>query len=357
MIGISLYPDISKNIVQEKEYLKIAYEFGFTRLFMCLLNLQDEESFQRFIHMSEYAKQVGYEIIFDVSPSVMKQLNISYDHLQFFLEIGAYGIRLDESFDGIKEAKMSYNPENLKIELNASTDMKHIEKIMLHHPNMHQLLTCHNYYPLRYTGLSDAHFHSTTRKMKEYHLRVAAFVTSQNDNTFGPWPINDGLCTLEKHRDLPIDVQVKHLLSLGIDDILIGNAYASSEELKACQQALIHPHSLHLEVLENSVIEDKIIDEIHTLRPDKSDYVARSTSPRIKYQKYSIFPKDNQGFHKGDVVILNDISLRYKGELQIILQEICANDSMNLVGRIPQEEHLLLKEINTWDEVIFIRKD
>ena len=47
------------------------------------------------------------------------------------------------------------------------------------------------------------------------------------------WDINDGLCTLEEHRNLPIEVQAKHLWATGlIDDVIIGNAYASEEELE-----------------------------------------------------------------------------------------------------------------------------
>ena len=52
-----------------------------------------------------------------------------------------------------------------------------------------------------------------------------------------PWPISEGLCTLEMHRDLPIDVQARHMKMLGmVDDWFIGNAYASDEELKAISE-------------------------------------------------------------------------------------------------------------------------
>ena len=61
---------------------------------------------------------------------------------------------------------------------------------------------------------------------------VATFITSHVAN-IGPWDINDGLCTLEEHRNLTIEVQAKHLWATGlIDDVIIGNAYASEEELR-----------------------------------------------------------------------------------------------------------------------------
>ena len=46
-----------------------------------------------------------------------------------------------------------------------------------------------------------------------------------------------GLCTLEMHRNLPITTQVKHLLMMDlVDDIIIGNAFASKAELKAISE-------------------------------------------------------------------------------------------------------------------------
>ncbi len=49
----------------------------------------------------------------DVAPYVFERLGISYDDLSFFSEIDADGIRLDEGFDGHKEALMTYNPNHL----------------------------------------------------------------------------------------------------------------------------------------------------------------------------------------------------------------------------------------------------
>ncbi|MCV5296558.1 MupG family TIM beta-alpha barrel fold protein, partial [Escherichia coli] len=71
-----------------------------------------------------------------------------------------------------------------------------------------------------------------SERFKKYGIRTAAFITSHAGD-IGPWDINDGLCTLEQHRNLPIEVQAKHLWATGlIDDVIIGNAYASEEELE-----------------------------------------------------------------------------------------------------------------------------
>ena len=70
-------------------------------------------------------------------------------------------------------------------------------------------------------------FVACSQRFKKQGIRTAAFVTS-NEATLGPWDVNDGLPTLEMHRYLPIEVQTKHLFATGlIDDVIIGNAYAS----------------------------------------------------------------------------------------------------------------------------------
>ena len=64
----------------------------------------------------------------------------------------------------------------------------------------------------------------------------SCFISSQVGE-IGPWDVNDGLPTLEMHRQLPVTVQAKHLFATNlIDDVVIGNAYASNEELEALGQ-------------------------------------------------------------------------------------------------------------------------
>ena len=95
--------------------------------------------------------------------------------------------------------QMAYNPEHLKIEINASLGTKYLDNIMSHYPNLDTIITCHNFYPQRYSGLSYAHFAKCSSDIKAQNIKVAAFISSQQPNTFGPWPVNEGLCTLEMH--------------------------------------------------------------------------------------------------------------------------------------------------------------
>ena len=50
-------------------------------------------------------------------------------YLNELTKLGTDGIRLDEGFDGSKEAMLSYNPEGLAIELNMSNNVVYLENI------------------------------------------------------------------------------------------------------------------------------------------------------------------------------------------------------------------------------------
>lgn len=358
-LGISVYPEHAA-LEDNKKYIEQAANSGFKRIFTCLLSVEGrskEEILIEFREMIDYAHEFGMEVILDVAPFVFEKLGVSYDDLSFFKEMHADGIRLDEGFDGLKESMMTYNKEGLKIEINASFGNGYIDNIVSHYPNKESMITCHNFYPQRYTGLSEKHFDLCNNMIKEHGLQIAAFVSSQNDNTFGPWPVNEGLCTLEIHRDLPIDVQMRHLCATQmIDDVIIGNAFASKEELEAC--AKINPNLLTFKIdyeKELHPTERKIIFEHkHFVRGDMSGYMARSTMPRVTYAKESVPAANTRDLKRGDVIIVNDEYSRYKGELHIVLKDMPNDGRKNVIGTIPENERMLLDYIEPWRAFAFM---
>ena len=167
----------------------------------------------------EYANSLGMEVmVISIQPYLIN-LEISYDDLSFFDKMGAYGIRLDVGFTGTEEAKMTRNPYGIKIEINMSSGTNYVDNIMSYSPNTSNLLGSHNFYPHRYSGLRYDHLVYCSEKFRKYNLNTMAFVNSQAAD-FGPWPTQDGLCTLEDHRDLEISTQVKHLILTGLIDMI-----------------------------------------------------------------------------------------------------------------------------------------
>ncbi|EEH96648.1 MAG: MupG family TIM beta-alpha barrel fold protein [Clostridium sp.] len=357
-LGISIY---SEKTTEEAiyNYIDKASKYGFSRIFSCLLSVNDtkENIKNKFKKINEYAKSKGFEIIVDVSPRVFDELGISYKDLSFFKEIGADGLRLDMGFTGSEESLMTFNDENLKIEINMSNNTNYIDTIMNYMPNKDNLIACHNFYPHRYSGLNFEHFMRCTERFNKYGLRTAAFITSQNEGTFGPWPVTDGLPTLELHRNLPIEVQAKHLIALGnINDIIISNCYPTEEEMKKLGSMRKDMVTFDLELVDGvPEVEQKILfEEMHFNRGDLSDNLVRSTQSRVKYKghDFKLFNAP-EIIKKGDVVIESSEYGHYAGELQIALNDMKNSGKSNVVGRIKEEEIFILDYIKPWQKFNF----
>ena len=361
-LGISIYPEKSskKEIL---DYIDLSSEMGFSRIFSCLLsvNKSKDEIKKDFIEINKYAKSKGFEVIVDVAPNIFSNLGISYNNLEFFDEINADGVRLDIGFTGNEEAIMTFNKYNLKIEINMSNNVHTIDTIMDYMPNRYNLYGCHNFYPHIYSGLNLDYFIKCTERFLKYGIKTAAFVTSQNKNTFGPWPVTQGLPTLEMHRFLPLDVQIKHFLAIDcIDDILISNCYPSYEELNSLKNLDMRLITFDVEIKKDvpEVENDILFKELHFNRGDKSENMIRSTQSRLKYKghEFKLFNAP-EIIKRGDIVIESSKYGHYAGELQIALKEMKNTGMSNVVGKVCDNEIFLLDYIKPWQKFKFRKKD
>lgn len=364
-LGISIYPEIAGK-AKTIAYLDLAHKYGFRRVFANLLEFKNDQAGQEKLAMLqevyEYAKKQDFEVIVDVNPGFYKEFNIAQDDLSFFQNLKIAGIRLDEDFKGKLEAKLTNNQTNFKIELNASASTKTIDATLKQGGNPHNLIACHNFYPMRYTGLSFARFMQLSAHFQALKIRVAAFVTlPEKQKAIGPWNVNEGMPTLERHRDLPLAEQVQDLLSLNvIDDIIIAQQGATAEQLKAVAevltkyQKLIEDTEITLKVKVKETIS-KLEQDIllqnhgheHFNRPDYNDYFVRSTFSRIYYRDQVIAPSQaGKTLLPGDVVILNKNLGRYQGEVHIITKKLVDyNKARNLVGHLQPEEQFKLSAL------------
>ncbi len=350
-LGISVYPERS---TKEKDfaYMKLASTYGFTRLFTCLLSVDKpkEEMMAEFKEYMDQAHELGFIVSVDTNPEVFGHLGASPVNLKPFADMKVDIVRLDNSFGSALDILATQNPYGLKIEFNGSGSYENVEAMLKYGARRDQMMICHNFYPQKYTGLGFKPFMERSKIWHDLGLNTAAFVSSNNKNTFGPWEVYAGLPTMEMHRHLPIDVQARHLFSTGlIDDVIIGNAYASKEELEALSR--IDVNFTSMKIVEESDIgeeEKKIIYEFnHNWRMDYSDYMVRSASPRLAYRDISIPVRkvNKEYFEKGDVCIINDNLKHYRGELQIVLSPIPNDGERNLVGHIKEDEIIILDQV------------
>jgi hypothetical protein len=291
------------------------------------------------------------EVMIDIHPGLFSQLGISYDDLSFFNDLGADGIRLDVGFTGVEEARMTRNPYNLKIEINMSQGTSYVDNIMDFNPVRSNLYGSHNFYPHRYSGLEYNHFLRCTDKFNKYRLNTMAFINSQ-EATFGPWPTQDGLCSLEAQRDLTVETQVKwYKLMDNINDLTIANAYASEEELKAMSEAFFAEMPEIKVVPRETITEPELkclFGDAHSYRGDHSEYMLRSSWTRVMYKDLPFPAHDCDQITRGDVLVDNVGYGQYKGETQIALKEMKNDGRVNVVGRISEDEVFLLDYLHPW---------
>ena len=359
VLGFSIYPEKSTTEANIA-YIDLAAKYHFKRMFTCFLSveLSKTEVFEKYQPLLLHAKKRGIETFVDVYPSFFEKMAIQLDDLSFFHEIGATGFRLDKSFSGSEESLMSYNPFGLKIEVNLSNDTSYIQNLFDYQPNPANIVGSHNFYPQKYTGLDETFFVESTAKYHRLGLHTAAFISSQV-GTVGPWDISEGQPTLERDRTLPIDLQARGLWAgSAIDDLIIGNAFATEAELKALSE--IDPSRVNLtletdQTLTLGTVEEQITyTELHFQRGDISNYMVRSTTGRSKYKGQAIPQRPFAGaIQRGDVLVANSNYGIYAGELQIALKERENDGHWNLIGKVPTIEHFLLDYITPWKKFVF----
>ncbi len=358
-LGISVYPQHSTR-EQDEAYIALAAKYGFSRIFTCLLSGkgEKEEIFQTFSDFMTVAHKYNMEVAVDTNPEVFTKLGATPFDIKVFADMGVDIIRLDGHFGATEDIAITRNPYNIAIEFNASQNLD-LDLMIERGANRSGIVTCHNFYPQRYTGLGWERFMYLTKKYKKSGFRTAAFVSSHNTDTFGPWPVSAGLPTCEMHRDLPIDLQVRHLIATElIDDIIIGNCFATEEELKAIAAVALNKISMRVDLVPEITEQEKkvVTGYRHFTRVDASEYMLRSSMPRLDCRDIAFpYRADSRPcFKRGDVIVVNDNLAHYRGELEVVLQDMPNDGERNLVGVIPEEEHILLDLIRPEYEFGFI---
>lgn len=346
-LGISVFPE---HTTYEKvyEYMHKAGELGYKRVFTCFLSVTEskEELVKNFSEFCKVAHECGLTVSADTNPEVFQHIGATPYDLSVFHEIGLDIIRLDGHFSSTEDTAITRNPYGIKIEYNASGNIAYGNLIETG-ADQENMCFCSNFFPQRHTGMGLDRYIELTSRYKGAGFRVASFVSSNEENTFGPWPVFDGLPTIEMHRDLPIDLQARHLIAMNLcQDILIGNCFASDAELKALADVDLTKITVKADLIDGLTDTEKAILSYnkHNQRGDCNDLIIRSSSTRVTFKGQSIPARSNEGFtaHRGDILIVNDNLEHYRGELWIVTKDIEVSNEYNLVGKVPAEEQILL---------------
>lgn len=384
-LGISVYPE-QESLEAIEAYLSMASKYGFDKVFTSMFSVKgtQEEVVGYFKNFSEIAHKYNMKVSGDCNGEFFKRMGATERDLSVFKNMGIDIIRMDFSFHDERDAILINNQEGIKIEMSSSF-IDVIEEAIANGANIENLSTCHNFYPQKYTAPSTE---AICRLNDYWHgkgIKTAIFISSLAKETHGPWPVSDGLPTIEEHRNLPAEIQLVHCLAMNnIDEIIIGNAFADEDEFKAIRRVMDKafvtiPVNDELGFLKEFVPSGKVkripfyITEEEGITPleqeilydfpshsdmgDCMHYMLRSRLPRILYKGRPIPERKckKDYYTRGDVVIVNDNLSHYRGEIQVVLKEMPVDGQRNLLGRIREDEIFILDEIKGGDVLSFIK--
>lgn len=384
VLGVSVYPE-QETIQQIDDYLKLASSYGFTKVFTSMFSIEGnkEEVAQYFKNFTGIAHKYGMKVSGDCNTAFLDKMGASESDLTIFQEMGIDSIRMDLCYGDERDVTLINNNYGIGVEMSAAF-VKHIDNAINGGASINNMVCCHNFYPERYTGADLESTMNVNDHWKEKGVKVAIFISSNVPGAHGPWPIQEGLPTLEDHRWMTVADQVKHCLAMdNVDEIIFGNAFASKEEFESIKETMDQvyvnipkkeelgpfaeyiPHGTFKRIPFDIELADGVTDlekkilyyEAHSAG-EYLYYMIRSRWTRIFFKNESIpYRKCNKEvFHRGDVVIVNDNCKHYHGELHIVLKDTPNDGEKNYIGHIPQDEMCLLNHFKSGTTFCFVKK-
>ncbi|MBR0450501.1 MAG: DUF871 domain-containing protein [Oscillospiraceae bacterium] len=370
-LGVSLYPE-QETAEEIESYLQLAQKYGFTKVFTSLFSVEGsiEDIIKYFSDLCDVAHRYGMEVYGDCNARFFMQIGATPEDLSVFKNMGLDVLRLDLMFNDDRDVAIVNNDQGLGVQLNASL-VPAVKRILEMGGDKSRIIGSYNFYPLRNSGAGSEDVLETNQFFRSEGISTQIFISSNVKGAHGPWPVSDGLPTIEEDRDLPIGLQLRHVYALGCDEVIIGNAFASEEELKEIADTIkemyvfAEDRPFYFPGIRNEIpigdieripltietVSDLADSEKELLfgfnKHTTSEYIhtiIRSRWGRFDFRFTPIPPRpcEKEYFESGDVVILNDNINRYKGEVHIVKTKIRNDGTMNYAGRIRDEEMFLL---------------
>lgn len=287
----------------------------------------------------------GYRIIADVSRKTLNFFDTE-DLIEFAKKMGIDILRIDY---GYSEEEIAELAKQIPLCINASTiSAEAAERIA---KEAVELYAMHNFYPRPETGLDKEQFREQNRMLHKLGIKILAFIPGDLDKR---GPIFEGLPTLEEHRKVaPYAAYIDLIKNYFIHGVFVGDGLLSK-----IQTELIHSYR------KDSVINlpvffyeenNSFFNQLFTIRVDSPKWLMRLQESR----EYSCFGKVILPYHcverkAGSITMDNLHYQRYSGEIQIVRENMAADERVNVIGIVPPEYHLLLKNISNGNKIRFI---
>jgi uncharacterized protein len=339
MLGMSIY--LSESVEAKKTYIEKMKNAGFTSIFTSLHIPEDNPEVykERLIKLGSYAKEYSLELMADISSKSLSYLGYQWEEASELLNWGLTGLRIDY---GIENQAIVDLSQKMKVALNASTLTQEIlNELVESGLESSSVEAWHNFYPRPETGLDREEFTIKNKWLSENGILVMAFVPG--DQTRGP--LYKGLPTLEDHRGASafasfIDLSYKE----GVGKILVGDPELSESSLRQFTALQNGYFLLRARPLLDRPDILNLFTIVHTNRPDAARDCIRSMESRVNglADGLSLAPVSSVERKKGSVTIDNQLYGRYQGEIQITKTDLCADEKVNVIGHIIEEDLPLL---------------
>lgn len=321
-VGLDEYP-LEKNL----EYLELLKKEKIEKVFISSHIPEMKEGFEEELEIvCKKAKELGLKMILDISKPMYEKIGDKLPEI-YALRLD-YGFSLDEICEMIKEKKFI-------VELNASTITKEKVNYLLNQGVILQdIRISHNFYPKKYTGLSRESVIEKNKFFNELGMKVAMYIPSQNEHR--P-PLYEGLPTIEEHRSQALEATLSEIKSLGISEVIFGDAYCSKEELVTARDFDYDVSIIPLEIVKG--VPKKTINELDKVfvnRTDATPYFVRGSNRCDGIPSFNTIERK-----KGYVTIDNEKFKRYQGEVCIMLEDLENDDRVNVIGKCVCSEETL----------------
>lgn len=345
MLGISIFLGDS-DFEKQRKYIEKMNLIGCKQIFTSLHIPEEDHAVykERLKKLGELASKYQMELFADISTRSLQYLGFSWEKAEGLREWGLTGLRIDY---GISDHIIVELSKKMKVALNASTltqeNLGHLKILGL---NFSSVEAWHNYYPRPETGLSLEDFNEKNKWLKEQGLKVMAFIPGDGEKR---GPLFEGLPTLEKHRIQSTFACFLDLENnLWVDKIFIGDPSINEDSY---QKFLAYQNDAIL-LRANYLLKDESLKErltvTQTNRQDAARDVIRSEESRLEKLvgiSSPIKPNNTLIRSAGTITVDNEKYGRYEGEIQIVKVDLPADDRVNVIGKVIDEDLPLLSYI------------
>lgn len=319
-VGASVYVGLDEYSLEKNlEYLELLKKEKIEKVFISSHIPEMKKGFEEELEIvCKKAKELGLKMILDISKPMYEKLGSKLPEI-YALRLD-YGFSLDEIVKMIKEKKFI-------VELNASTITKEKVNYLLNQGVILQdIRISHNFYPKKYTGLSRESVIEKNKFFNELGMKVAMYIPSQNEHR--P-PMYEGLPTIEEHRKQVLEATLSEIKSLGISEVIFGDAYCSKEELVTARDFDYDVSIIPLKIVKGT--PKRIIDELNKVlvnRMDATPYFVRGSNRCEDIEEFNTVERKI-----GYVTIDNEKFKRYQGEVCIMLENLESDERVNVIGK------------------------